>query len=204
MAFIAAFLYISIALKNVKALILIAVFFVFWTSVVPKSVVDRIEMTETQGGKLESSSEARLEKWEHALNLFSKNPIGYGFQTVRYLGFTQLSGDATTHGNPHNRYVEFLVEMGVAGIGVFLYLYYLAFKSGWNLYKNTEDEFLKALGLGFSSTVVASMVANAFGDRWTYESLSGFYWVVWALVVRGNMIVQTERKKALTDPAVAL
>jgi len=94
--------------------------------------------------------------------------------------------------------------MGIPGVLLFLYIFYLGFSSGWKLYQDSEDKFLKGLGLGFAATVVACMVSNLFGDRWTYVELSVFYWVFWALVVQGNIIVQKERATyVLRHPAKA-
>lgn len=201
LAFIGAFLFITLARKNLKALAIILVFLIFWTAFVPQSVVERIEMTETEEG-FEGSTRGRIGRWEHGINLFIKNPIGYGFDTVKYLGFRGHTGHLSTRGDPHNRYIEYLVEMGIPGIVIFLYLFYLAFKSGWNLYINANDEFSRGLGLGFTATVIACMIANFFGDRWTYVMISGFYWVFWALVVRGNIIIQKEKQMTMQNPAL--
>lgn len=204
LAFLTAFLFISLVRKNIGTLILLILFLVFWKNLVPSSVVERVEMTQAEEGALDASSEGRMLKWEHGYNLFLRNPLGYGFDTVSFLGFKNARGQLTQSGDPHNIYVKVLVEMGIPGLILLLYLFYLAYKSGWGLYRDAEDDFLKGLGLGFAATVVACIVANTFGDRWTYEAVSAFYWVFWALVVRGNMIVQTERRKALTELAVVL
>lgn len=193
LAFLIAFLFISLASKNVKALSLLVLFLISWNTLVPESVVQRIEMTRTEEGELESSAAGRLGRADHGIKLFLRNPLGYGFETTRFLGFSKNLGQVSRKGDPHNRYIEYLVEMGILGIGIFLYLFYRAFKSGWTLYLKAKDGFLKGLGLGFAATVIACMVANFFGDRWTYEILSGFYWVFWALVVRGNLIAQMDQ-----------
>jgi O-antigen ligase len=150
-------------------------------------------MTQDEEVGLESSAAGRLGRWKHGVDLFIKNPLGYGYETVAVLGFRGNRGYLSSKGDPHNRYVEFLVEMGIIGIALFLYLFYLAFKGGWKLYLMAEDNFLKGLGLGFSATVVACFIVNIFGDRWTYAMLGAFYWVVWALVVRGNIIANKKQ-----------
>ncbi|MFQ5802584.1 MAG: O-antigen ligase family protein [Candidatus Methylomirabilales bacterium] len=199
-AFLVGFLFISLVSRNVKALAVLGGFLLFWTSLVPGSVVERVEMSRSEDGTLDSTLEGRLGRWQHGIDLFLRNPVGYGFETVRFLGFTGYLEVGSSGGDPHNRYIEFLVEMGVVGIVMFLYLFYLGFKSGWRLYTRGEDKFLKGLGLGFAATVVATMVANMFGDRWTYDILGAFYWVCWALVVRGNVIDQVGKAKAMAFP----
>jgi len=192
LAFLVGIIFMSLAVRNVKLLVAVALFLIFWGAIVPESVVQRIEMSQTEG-ELDSSGQGRMGRWTHGVNLFLKNPLGYGYETVGFLGFRGFGNALSSGGDPHNRYIEFLVEMGVVGLVLFLYLFYLAFKNAYRLYLDAEDKFLKGLGLGFAGTVVACIVANLFGDRWTYVMLGSFYWVLWGLVVRGNMMVQTEK-----------
>lgn len=199
LAFLVAFIFITLACRNFKAFALLILLVISLTNLVPQSVIERINMTSSEEEGLETSAQGRLGRWKHGMNLFTKNPIGYGFETVGYLGFRGNSGQLSSGGDPHNRYVEFIVEMGVLGIVLFLYLFYLAFKGGWKLYLAAEDNFLRGLGLGFAATVIACMVVNFFGDRWTYAMLGAFYWVSWALVVRGNIIVYQKQNSIVLD-----
>jgi hypothetical protein len=45
---------------------------------------------------------------------------------------------------------------------------------------------LKGIGLGFFGMMVCALVANFFGDRWTYMQVDGFIWVVLGCVIRGS------------------
>ena len=58
--------------------------------------------------------------------------------------------------------------------------------------ETTKDNFFKGLGLGFSACVLAVMVSNFFGDRWSFLQLGSYFWVFLALVVRGNLIVNSQ------------
>jgi O-antigen ligase len=193
LAFGIAFLFISVATRNIKAIVFVSLMAIILTYLIPQSAIERVNMTQDEEVGLESSAAGRLGRWKHGVDLFIKNPLGYGYETVAVLGFRGNRGYLSSKGDPHNRYVEFLVEMGIIGIALFLYLFYLAFKGGWKLYLMAEDNFLKGLGLGFSATVVACFIVNIFGDRWTYAMLGAFYWVVWALVVRGNIIANKKQ-----------
>lgn len=171
--------------KNKKLLIPLIFLLFFWQAIIPASVVERIKMTRTEEGVLESSTADRLDLWKKSIELFKENPIvGVGFSVFPYLGYEK--------GDPHNIYMEVLLEQGIIGITIFLLLLYLALKYSWRLYKTTDDRFLKGLGLGFTACVIATMTTNIFGDRWTYLQLGAYYWVFLALVVRGNIIVQEQ------------
>ena len=195
-AYVAAFVgcvYLAF-LRNRIILLLLFALPICWQTVLPLSVIERVEMTRSEEGNLEGSGFGRIQMWNHGLQLFKKNPFGYGLDTIQFLGFHKhghWDTEFKIKKDPHNKYIEYLVEMGVLGLFIFLYLYYLAFLSGWRLYRTANDIFFKGLGVGFSACVLSSMVVNIFGDRWTYVPLAAFYWVFWALVVRATLLTQS-------------
>ncbi|MFX0205358.1 MAG: O-antigen ligase family protein [Candidatus Hodarchaeota archaeon] len=186
-------------LKDKRLLIGIGIFLVVWRAILPVSVVERIDMsffsqtelTEDEarrhgtisigGTKLDTVGRTKI--WKQALDIFTGNPLfGTGYNT-----FIGRAGWDT-----HNQYLKILAEQGLIGITLFLVFIYLAFKTGWQLFKTANDRFLKGLGLGFTACVIASALANLAGDRWTYYNLMGFFWVFLALVVRGNIITENQ------------
>jgi len=175
-------------LKSKKLLILLIVLLISWQSLLPLSVVERISQTRTEQGTLDDSVTSRLYLWQKGMGLFNQSPIiGIGFNTVNFL---DLGGYSDTH----NIYVKILAEQGIVGFTIFILLFWLALKSGWQLYKNSKDGFLKGLGLGFILCVIAMMATNIFGDRWTHFTVGAYYWVFLALVVRGNIISSEQLK----------
>jgi O-antigen ligase len=189
-AVIIGLVFISLTKKRVLLMPLI-LFLIFWQSLLPPAVVERISLTKTEEGEYDSSSQKRIGLWETGIAIFSKNPlIGEGFNTMPFVGL----GSTGEFADPHNIYVKTLAEQGIIGLLVFLSLLFLSLKSGWKLYKNSDDYFLKGLGLGLCICIVSLMVANCFGDRWTYLQVGGYFWVFLGLVVRGNIIVQGQIK----------
>jgi O-antigen ligase len=173
-------------IRTRKLLIPLFVFLIVWKLIVPLSVVERVEgifIVEGETNEVISLGDTKLftagraNLWGKALSYFSQNPIfGTGFRT-----YSQLTGWDT-----HNVYLKTLAEQGLIGLFIYLWLYFLALKSGWRLYRQADEELVKALGFGFLCAVVGSMVVNFFGDRWTYLQLGGLYWVFWALVDQEN------------------
>jgi O-antigen ligase len=184
--------------KSKKLLLVFIVLLCLAPRLLPMSVMQRIEMTmlseeektaqeesAPEGGKvlLDSSSEGRFGLWENALKQFQENPIlGTGFRT--YSGRYGV--------DTHNNFAKMLAESGIIGLLIYLYLYYLAFKSGWQLYRISKDWELKGLGLGFAGCVIANIIVNTTHDNWSYLNLMGFYWIFWGLVERGKLIIEKE------------
>jgi putative inorganic carbon (HCO3(-)) transporter len=162
-------------------LILLLVFAWAGTSLVPKVVQQRVSMTyDEQSGSLDHSANTRLTLWEDAMQVFHTNPvIGTGFDTYAYL---HRVGD---YQDTHNFFLKVLFETGIVGMVIFLWLLAKAFGTGFALFRHAKDPFLASLGLGLAAWVVCSIVANCFGDRWTYVQVNGYMWVLGGLVSRG-------------------
>jgi len=188
----AALLFFGLMKKRSLLFLLLAVF-IFWQTLLPQTVVERIAMTESPSGELESSAGKRVELWNRAAELFQSNPlfgIGYG-------GFSHsVSVEGLT--DTHNFYMRMLSEQGVIGFSLFAVVLLAALRSGWRLYRKAQTSYLRGLGLGFMGCVVAVLVTNMFGDRWSYFVLGGYFFVVWGLVDRGIRIA-TESPVAVED-----
>ena len=171
-------------IKKRSLLVLASVIFVSWQTLLPVTVVERITMTETPSGQIEASAAHRLVLWETAKDIFQENPIfGVGFG-----GFGLAVPPDETKTDTHNFYMRMLSEQGIIGITLFLMLLMRAFRSGWQLYRMGPTPFYKGLGLGFLGCIVATSVANIFGDRWSYFVLGGYLFVFWGLVDRAILI----------------
>ena len=134
-------------------------------------------MTKNDEGELEESAAIRIVLWNEAMNMFRESPIiGKGFNTFQFTYKDRVWKDT------HNFYIKMLVELGILGVGAFLFLLYKTFLTGWKLYKEADDRFLKGLGLGFSACVISTAITNAFGDRWSYLSLGSYFWIFLGIV----------------------
>lgn len=196
-AYIGTFLAVIFVLflKNKKFLVLPVLLLVFWTALLPQSVIDRIQMTQTEEGELDTSTQARLALWDEALEMVKKNPVtGLGFDTFAH-------GDAHFEGlkDTHNIYLKTLAEQGIIGLALLLYLFYLGLRRSWRLFRTSDDGFLKGLGLGGVGAVVSCMVTNLFGDRWSFLMLTGYFWIFMALIERANVIVAEKLQTSASE-----
>ncbi len=177
-----------------KILVVVALFLVFWRSVTPIAIQERIDMTKTEKGT-DHSIEDRYLMWEQAAAIFLSNPItGMGFRSVPSLGI-----EASMQRNSlHNGYLEVAVEQGGIGILIYLIFYSRCIRYGWRLYKTAEDRFFKGLGLGYVGSVVAILAGNIAGSYWFYMNVSGFFWALTALVIR-TLVIVGDKQPELQD-----
>lgn len=176
-------------IKERKILILLVIILVSWQSFVPNAVRQRVMMTYQEGEGLDSSTGERVTLWQDALLVFNEDPIfGTGFNTYAYMGRVGPYTDT------HNYYVKILIETGLVGFLIFLWLLGVACKMSWRLFRVANDPIISALGCGLFAMLICAIVVNFFGDRWTYLQVNGFLWVLLGLAARGLRVVSQEKE----------
>jgi len=185
---------------RMRSVLVVALILVLgWQTVLPTSVRERISMTTAaadvaDGAHLEPSAETRIVLWEDALKLFKRNPItGTGFETYEFMGRVGPYRDT------HNYYVKMLAETGIVGLGVFFWLLWKLARAGRDLFYGSEDLFWRAIGLGFLALIFSSIALNFFGDRWTYQQLDGYLWVILGCVIRGLINMKESKRDTEND-----
>jgi putative inorganic carbon (HCO3(-)) transporter len=179
-----------------KLLLLALALLISWEVLLPTAVQQRITMTYSKEEGLDNSSAERIELWQGALKMIARNPVfGSGFDSYEFLTATTQELHDT-----HNYYLKVWVEMGTIGLMMFIWLLFKAFNLGYTLFRRAKDQFLKGLGLGFATLMVAAIVLNFFGDRWSYLQVDAYLWIIMAFVARGLVMVR-ESKAAEEAPA---
>lgn len=185
-------------LKSRILLLLAFLILLAWNIILPTSVIDRIKMTKSESGELEQSASARLMLWDHAIDIFKKNPIfGTGFGSFEYSLPEGIKWKDT-----HNYYLKILSEQGIIGFSLLLIILLKAFKSGWKLFKIRKNDFEGGIGLGFMGCVISMIATNLFGDRWSYLVLGSYFWFFWGLVDSYLITIKDLGQKFKKEPSL--
>ena len=177
--------------KDRKLLVLGGVFLLTWQVVVPTAVTQRVNMTENSNGQLETSAQERVKLWEDSKAMIASDPI-FGIGYAAY----QLTAHVDGLRDTHNWYVKVMVETGIIGMTMVLVLLYQMLSLSFRLFRRGADPLYKGLGLGLFLAVWACIVANMFGDRWTYIEITGPLWV---LMGAGARALQLSGETATTE-----
>jgi putative inorganic carbon (hco3(-)) transporter len=170
-------------MKDRKLLVILGLFLFTWQAVVPVPVRQRVMMTHDSSGQLEASAQERVDLWSDAEKSILADPIfGNGFATYQY------GQHVANLENPHNWYVQVLVETGVIGLIIALILVQQMFSVSYRLFKRARDPMYQGLGLGLFIAMCCSVVSNSFGDRWTYLEIMGMLWVLVGAAVRADQL----------------
>jgi putative inorganic carbon (hco3(-)) transporter len=188
-------------LKDRKLLLVLGLFLLTWQTVVPTPVRQRVNMTENSSGQLEASAQSRVDLWENAEKSIISSPIvGTGFATF------QLGEHVDNLKDTHNWYVKVMVETGIIGLIIALFLVQQMFAVGYGLFKRATDPLYRGLGLGLFLATCSCIVTNFFGDRWTYLEITSLLWVLVAAAIRATLLAESEpmTESAQIDSTVAI
>jgi O-antigen ligase len=172
-------------LRDRKLLLLLGLFLLTWQTIVPTAVRERVTMTKNANGQLEESAQERVTLWEDAEQSIAASPIvGTGFATY------QFSKHVDNLRDTHNWYVKVMVETGIIGLILAFMLLQQMLATSYRLFKRATDPLYQGLGLGLLLATCACIVANCFGDRWTYLEITGLLWVLVGTAIRAAQFVE--------------
>ncbi len=169
--------------KDRKLIILLGIFLCTWQALVPAAMTERISMTKDSSGQLDESAQERVDLWKQSQEIFLSSPVvGAGFGTF------QFGAHRANLKDTHNYFVKVLVETGVIGFLFFSLILFQMTMAGFRLFRSAKDPLYEALGLGFFLAMVSCIVANCFGDRWTYVEINGLLWILAGAVLRAQRL----------------
>ena len=188
-------------IKDRKLLVLGAIFLMTWQVVVPTAVRQRVTMTQNSNGQLEASANERVKLWQAAEDSILSDPVfGTGFATYQYTQHVDNLKDT------HNWYVKVMVETGIIGLIIVIVMLQQMLALTYRLFKRAEDPLYRGLGLGLFLAIWACLIANFFGDRWTYLEITGPLWVLVGAAVCATHMPEDKPATELTadNPATAV
>ena len=174
-------------LKDRKLLLVLGIFLLTWQTVVPAPVRERVTMTENSNGQFEASAQERVDLWQNAEKSILHSPIvGTGYATF------QLGEHVDNLKDTHNWYVKVMVETGIIGLIIAFMLLQQLLAMSYRLFKRATDPLYQGLGLGLLLATCSCIVANFFGDRWTYLEITGILWALAGAAIRATHLMESE------------
>lgn len=125
---------------------------------------NRVSSLVMQGDN-EYSLMTRLEAWQILLRMLRTSPI-FGFGPANYYWYTPLfpiRGYSVVF-NSHNNYIDLLAQVGVIGLGCFLWFFAALARMGWGLRSRVPDGFQKAYVIGALGGLAGTLAAGMLGD----------------------------------------
>jgi len=184
--------------KGIVALALLAMTATIW---MPESVVERYEHTvradappgpiDPSAGDYDSSTESRIARWKAVPGMYFSAPIvGHGYRSFsRVYGVLNEAGHAT---GSHSTVIQLLVEEGLLGISVYLWIMFVMFWSAFRLKSLTDDPFLRAVAMGACAATVTLGVLDLAGPFFFSDAGMAPMWLLIAGTTRQYWNLKTE------------
>ena len=131
----------------------------------------------------------RLILWKETLPMIKDRPLlGHGVNTFMSNWSNYGVGKAFGHPYyPHNCYLHMAAEIGLIGLGMFIWVIVMLFKSTIKFLKKMElkteeDSFYQAVGIGLLGGITACLISSFVDNNLYVVLLATFFWVLLGLV----------------------
>jgi O-antigen ligase len=131
--------------------------------------VNRSDVVEIAGVKLDTSTSARVKTWQDAFVDWVKHPIlGHGITGYRFV-------DA--------QYVRVITETGFLGLVAFLFLIITLLKRAYSTLESAEDPFQEGIAIGFLAGFIGLLFHAIGANTFIIVRIMEPFWFITAVVV---------------------
>lgn len=178
----------------------------------PGTVISKIKgrISITQVSQ-DSSLKRRVATWKFTSMMIKDHPLlgsgigTYKYNTLRYQAkFFDQGQNRTLYpygfaDKAHNEYLQLCAEVGIIGLGIFIWLMVSYFNYGLKKLKSIKDEYRQGIIIGLMGAVVAVLVDGIFGFPFHLPATIILFWLVLGLTVviskKNDQIKEIFKKK---------
>jgi len=181
-------------LKERKLFLVFLMLLLFTPIYMQSAVLERITFTVKSFEPvliLDEASNIRIVLWKRAIQAFLEAPIlGSGYWTTRWT----ISG-----AEAHSQFLAVLVEGGIIGFSVFVWMLIRMYKAALNLRKNATTFYYRGLGAGYVAGFSAVLASCLTSENLEAFRMIGPLWFITALIVSANRILARQSEKPDMD-----
>ena len=134
-----------------------------------------------------ASNRARLLRWGQAVTMFLENPIlgkGYGAFAMLYEEDVALVGSYTAQYQlgAHSEYLQVMAELGIVGLGVWIWLNVVFLRYGFRALQTLNDNFYRAIVIGLMASELSLMVHFTVNNLLNGDAIGVPFWGIYGLL----------------------
>jgi len=196
--YIALFL-LSIVRKDKVLLGVLVIFTLISPFILPRSVKDWAMQVNYNPIRFICNDD-RIAIYRNSFNMIKHHPIiGVGANT--YMKNYKIYKESPEYRNivtsdyayAHNNFLHMAAEIGLIGLGIFIWLLYKLFRECVNIYKRLDDFFLKIVSLTLSSCLLAFLI-NGLTESSLYSSrVAMIFWYLAGFSLALNKFVDVNK-----------
>jgi O-antigen ligase/Tfp pilus assembly protein PilF len=146
------------------------------------------------------SFKRRIATWKFTGMMIKDHPlIGSGigtfkYNTLRYQAEFFAQGENRSlypHGfadKAHNEYLQLWAEMGIVGLGIFIWLIISYFRFGLKILRKIKDEYRQGIIIGLMGAIMAVLVDGIFGFPLHLPATIVLFWLALGLTVAVGLL----------------
>jgi tetratricopeptide (TPR) repeat protein len=151
----------------------------------------------------------RFLMWSAAWDMFKDHPVAgvgwgnyellYPYYQAKYVKIPRYSTYRTHSNNAHNELLEIITQVGILGLGIYLWLFFVFFKSAFQIYRKAEKEKDRVLVLGLAAGIIGMFVDNMLNVSMHFPMPAMPFWInIGAIFVIGNNCIPSGKYRIKT------
>ncbi len=148
----------------------------------------------------ETSHSYRLIVWQESGTMLREHwltGIGMGHLVYRQIYPTYMLTRGKRPYHSHNTFLQYAIEFGLVGLGLFLWFLFRTFKRGLQILRRTEDRFIFHATTG-SLAAVAGLLVQGLGDHVVYmPKITVLFWLNIGVIYLCSRIIDTSQPSEL-------
>jgi O-antigen ligase len=184
-----ALFFLGITRKDRVIIALLAIVTLISPFILPKSVKEWAKEVEYNPFRFMCNDD-RIAVYRNSLNMIKNHPfVGVGANT--YMKNYKKYKESPEYRNivtldymyAHNNFIHMASEIGLIGLGIFIWLLYKLFIEGLNIYKRLNDRFLKVISLSLLAGLIAFLVNGLTESSLYYSRVAVIFWYLTGLAL---------------------
>ena len=154
-----------------------------------------------------ASNRARLLRWGQAVVMFLESPIlgkGYGAFAMLYEEDVALVGSYTAQYQlgAHSEYLQVMAELGIVGLGVWVWLNIAFLRYGFRALKTIGDGFYRSVIIGLMAAEISLMVHFTVNNLLNGDAIGIPFWGIYGLLPAVVQMATRENTSSETEDSV--
>jgi len=171
-------------------------------SVMPQQWYDR--MNTMKNYETDPSAVGRINAWKMAFNMAKDRPLGGGFDSFHDYTFALYAPNPGDVHDSHSIYFEVLGDHGFVGLGIFLMLALMTWRTAsWVISRAHRDREKRWLA-DLAAMIQVSLVGYASAGAFLGLAYFDYYYTLIALVVLCKTILGSDAASRVVEPAVSV
>ena len=170
-------------------------------AVMPQQWYDR--MATIQNYESDQSAMGRINAWKMAFNMAKDRPLGGGFDSFKEYTFALYAPNPDDVHDSHSVYFEVMGEHGFVGLGIFLALALMTWRTAsWVIGRSHRDREKRWLA-DLAAMTQVSLVGYATAGAFLGLAYVDYYYTLIALVVLCKTVLVSSAEAKVAMPAAA-